>query len=282
MRVYVTALARIAPKRSRKGIALKRFTYLALGIVLSLTACSGSSGGGIFGGNTPPPNIANTTNPYYLPLSPGNSWTFQNGVVINDVATGTFSCQCPGNNAPIEQLDAQDSSGTYIASLYFSRQNNLTTLIGIATVQGGSISTTSTTTYPDGIPVMDDNPTAGETWGPDEYGDTSTITAVGQTVTLGNGQQAVNVATDSLTVQGIPQATLTWQFAQGIGFVSLSSNTYGNTTLNTFSVSGTNSFAKLRRSTLSEAHRVFRAGSAMRGSQLAAFLQRFFAGAKKK
>lgn len=246
---------------------MKRSTPLTICAALALAACSGSGGGGLFGPTpTPTPsNVANTSLPYYLPLAAGNAWTFDDGESINDVGAGQLSCNgCPGQGISIEELDTQDSSGTYEGSLYFDKQNPgsglVTNFVGTSTSPGTNLNYISTANYPDGLPIMNDNPSTGESW-TDENGDTSTIGSTGQIVTLSNGEVAINVAADTFTAAG-GATSFGWQFGQGLGFVTISTSG-GSTTLTSFTVNTANSYGR--------AHRTFRGIRRMSASDLAIF-----------
>ncbi len=239
---------------------MKLLTCAALCGALALAACSGSSNP--FGPSPTPQNVANTSLPYYLPLAQGNSWTFDDGEVINDTGSGQFSCSCPANGINVEELDISDSGGTYEGSLYFNKQTSggraLTDFLGTSSSQGTGIDYISTPNYPDGLPAMDDSPYSGESW-TDENGDRSTIGSVGQTVNLSNGQVAINVAQDTFAAASAANS-FNWQFGQGIGFVTISSTT-GSTTLSAFNVDTVNSY--------SVKHRTFRGSRALTPADLA-------------
>ena len=249
---------------------LLRFIAPALCAALGLASCTGS--GSPFGPSpTPTPqNLANTSLPFYLPLADGNSWTFDDGESINDTGSGKVSCSCPANGISIEELDLDSSSGSYEGSLYFDKQTsngrNLTDFFGTSTSRGSNLSYISTPNYPDGLPIMDDNPFS-ESW-TDENGDTSTIGSVGQTVTLANGQEAINVASDTLS-SGTTHTNFSWQFGQGLGFVTITSG--GTTaTLSSFNINTTSSFSRMRRASQGlQTRRTFRAVRRMTPADLA-------------
>lgn len=95
---------------TRKGWTLCVFGFSS-GLHLSAFLASCSGGGGSSqgplpapaGGGAPAPqSVINTSNPYYLPLSPGNTWKFNDGVTFIDQGTVTNMPCDPGD--PYEQV----------------------------------------------------------------------------------------------------------------------------------------------------------------------------------
>lgn len=227
-----------------------------------LAACGGGGGGG---STTPPVSnpapqptstaapqptptpVANTSLSFYLPLASGNTWTFATGAKFSDMGSGPLQCQCPGNGVQMEQVALyQANSSTIFGSLFFTKTTGntvLTNLVGVENDSGNSnITISSNAQYPDGVPVMDDNPFVNESWN-DGAGDTSTITAVGGTLMLPNNTQVIDIATDVVSGNFNP---ITWSFAKGVGFTSIG---VGNqsTNLTSFFVSTTNSHDSARK-----------------------------------
>ncbi len=95
------------------------------------------------------------------------------------------------------------SSNTATGSFFFTKNTpagatQLTNLIGVATgLDTTTITLVSTTQFPYGVPIMDDSPSANEFW--NDSGALSTITAVGGSMQLPNGQKIINIATDQIT-----------------------------------------------------------------------------------
>ena len=221
-----------------------------------LSACGGG------GGSSPSPNLppaptppppANTSLPYFLPLSPGNTWTFSSGGKIVDTGTGTLACNCAYSGGKIESHDLLTPSGTYGGTFYYAKKSGLqgsgsliTYLVGISTDHGqtiqlaGSATTNSGGVIP-GLGIMDDSPSASETF-TDQVGDTSTITTVNQTVTY-NGSTYTQNATDSISGAGF--SSIVFVFARGVGYTSFSYQGQ-TTTLRSFSVNQQNSYAITR------------------------------------
>jgi hypothetical protein len=226
---------------------------IVLGVFV-LTACGGGGGG-----NTAPPTpaptptphpIANTSSPFYLPLSTGNSWTFATGGKIVDTGSMTLSCSCPDNGGTMERLAVYSPGSSSVSdSLFFTKNTpsggtQLTNMIGVENDAGtNNITIASTVQFPYGIPVMDDSPKANETWS-DGVGDASTITSVGGTMVLPNGDQVINIAVDQITGNFNP---ITWAFAKGVGFTSIGAGAQ-STTLTSFYVNAATSYAKARHS----------------------------------
>ena len=229
---------------------MKRSSIVLLfGLAIAEAACGGGgSGGGYGGGGLPPapPTIsyANTSLPFYLPLATGNTWLFASGGSINDSGSATLSCACAYNGGAIESLDLFTPTSTYSGTLYFAKGTPFgqsdTFLVGVSQDHGTTItlvgSSTQGTQVVPGIGVMDDAPQVNELWS--EGGGTSVIQSVGGTQPYGS-EQIKNIAVDAITgiSNGVIQ-TLTWGFAQGVGFTSIDLNGQ-STTLTSFSVSMT-------------------------------------------
>jgi len=219
-----------------------RFSFFAAMITLagSLAACGGSGGGG---GSNPNPAITstpvgNTALPYYLPLASGNSWTFLSGGKIVDLGTEVLTCACPHNGGDMERLAVYPPNSTTISSSFFVTKNTpsggtqLTNLLGVENDSGtGNITLASSSLFPYGIPIMDDTPSANESWN-DGAGNISAIVSIGGTMSLPTGVEIVNVATNEIT--GNFEA-ITWAFARGVGFTSIAVGTQ-STSLSSFNV----------------------------------------------
>ncbi len=228
---------------------------LVAGLALIGAACSGGGGGSV--GPAPPLPItyANTSSPHYLPLAAGNQWKFASGGIIRDNGSGTLSCGgCPYDGGAIEGLDVTNPSGTYTGTFYFAKGTPFgsqdTFLVGVSTDHGstitaiGSFVTGSGQTVP-GIGVISDSPQVGETWS--DGGGTSVIQSVGGTQSYGSNQQIKNIAVDVISGAGNGQTTtITWAFAQGVGFTSVAANGASGV-LASFSISVTNSYSIGRR-----------------------------------
>jgi hypothetical protein len=169
---------------------------------------------------------------------------------MNDVGLGNLTCAgCAINNLPSEGIDLISPSGTYSGTFYYAKTTSaqsgavLTDIIGVSTNHGSTVAlvTNGTGTY--GLPVMDDHASVGERWS--YSNESSTITSVGQTQPYGGSALIQNVNADAFT----GALNITWSFAQGVGFTSLSMN--GQTiTLTSFSVDPASS-QSVGRSTLS-------------------------------
>lgn len=213
---------------------------LALLTVFGLAACGGGGGGGNSGSTPPQPitRIANTSLPYYLPMSAGNSWTFATGGKMVDIGSITLQCSCPENGAAIERIGLYPPNSTAPSGSFFFVKNTpnggtqLTNLIGVENDAGTSnITLASSTQFPYGVPIMDDSPHQNESWN-DGAGDLSTITSIGGTMMLANGSEVINVATDQITGSFSP---ITWSFAKGVGFTQIAVGTQ-STSMTSFSV----------------------------------------------
>ncbi len=217
---------------------------------LAISACGGGGGGG--GGSViPPPTVvfANTSSPLYLPLTPGNSWTFSSGSKFVDVAKAVASCPSPCifNGHRYDRIDLLDPSGAYSSSFLFTKffdtsNNNVLTsvLLGTSPDHGQTISFLGSNTNP-GIPIMNDSPTQGKTYSAN--GITSQITAVGQTQPLPDGRTIQNIGIDLLTQSGAQN--ITFGLAQGVGLTSIAVGTQ-NATLTTFTIDVANSASEAR------------------------------------
>jgi hypothetical protein len=208
--------------------------------VVGLAACGGGGGGG--GGSVAPPTttIANTSSPFFLPVKSGNRWVFSTGGTFVDTGRGTISCACTINGQVAERIDLNDPtgaySGTYIFSKSTSGSSTIDTLLGSSTDHGATVSLLTDGLGHYGIPVNDSNAFAGENWA--NAGGTSRITGVNGTQAYGSAViQSIN--TDTLTAS---TTSLTWGFARGVGFTSVSANGQ-TTTLTSFSIDATGSQA---------------------------------------
>lgn len=202
------------------------FSGLLILSAFALAACGGGGGGG---GSTyvpapQPTPIANTTLSYYLPLASGNSWTFATGGKMQDLGAATLSCTCPANGAQMERIvEYAPGSTTISGSMFFTKTapagqfGRLTNLIGVENdANTNNIAVASDSTYPNGMPVMDDQPSANEFWS--DTGTTSTITSVGGTMILPNNEEVIDIAQDQITGNFNP---VTWSFAKGVGFTQI-------------------------------------------------------------
>lgn len=210
----------------------KSSSFLA---VVALAACGGGGGGGGTGG-PPPVTVANTSSPFYIPSKAGNRWVFNTGGSINDAGRFTTSCGgCAINGLATEGMDILDTTGAYSSTFYFAKSpstqttGTIDTLIGISSNHGASVTLVTDGAGNYGLPVNDSAAFVGEHW--TNSGETSTITAVNGTQPY-NAQIINSVNTDQFTGA---QLALTWSFAKGVGFTSLSIN--GQTaTLTSFTV----------------------------------------------
>lgn len=230
---------------------MKRF--LILGVFI-FAACGGGGGGG---STTPPttppapqPPIANTSLAFYLPLANGNTWTFTTGAKMVDMGGGPLSCSCPDNGAIMERIGLfPTGSQTASGSFFFTKNTpsggtQLTNVIGVENdANTDNITIASSSAFPYGVPVMDDNPRVNESWN-DGAGDASTIISVGGTLLLPNNTKIVDIATDQVTGNFSP---ITWSFAKGVGFTSIG---VGNqsASISSFFVNTTTSYARTRQS----------------------------------
>jgi hypothetical protein len=203
--------------------------------VVALAACGGGGGGGGGTGGPPPVQIANTSSPFFLPSKAGNRWVFSSGGSFNDVGRFTVSCTCAINGLPNEGMDIRDPSGTYSSTFYFAKTTStqtsgtLDTFIALSSDHGATVQFITDGNGNYGLPVNDSAAFVGEHW--TNSGETSTETAVNGTQPY-NAQIIQNVNTDQFSG---PQLNLTWGFARGVGFTSLSMS--GQTvTLSSFTI----------------------------------------------
>lgn len=68
---------------------------------------------------------------------------------------------------------------------------------------------------------MDDKPVNGQSWNDNEFA--SALSNVGAIQLLPGNQEAQNVAADTFSSASLP-SNLVWEFAKGIGFVSIQYN----------------------------------------------------------
>lgn len=180
----------------------------------------------------------------YLPLAPGNRWTFLNGAAFADVGAQTIACSCPIAGRSVERIDAIGPSGIYLSSLYFGRGpwspgglqgRVMTYLVGSSADRGRTVVLTYQSTDGGvlGYPAIDDRPVAGETLTLLNHDGTTNE----QTVVLSAGGR---LATRNGDVQDVAAARLTARatslvlaFARGVGFASMSYGG-GNTALAAF------------------------------------------------
>ena len=220
-------------------------------LISFLTACGGGGGGGGGGtggggGVTPPITIANTANVHYLPLANGNSWTFASGGKMVDMGTYTLTCSCPDNNGSMERIALYDPGAVTISGSFFftktlpsSQFGELSNVVGVENDAGtNNIILASYAQFPNGLPVMDDSPSANEFWN-DGHGDLSTITSVGGTMILPNQTEVINIATDQITGNFSPT---TWSFAKGVGFTQIGVGAQ-STSLTSFFINATTSLS---------------------------------------
>lgn len=229
---------------------MKRFVLLG---VFVLAACGGGGGGSTTPPTTPPapqPPIANTSLPFYLPLASGNTWTFTTGAKLVDLGSAPVSCSCPDNGATMERIALfAPASQTASGSFFFTKNTpsggtQLTNVIGVENdANTDNITIASNAMFPYGVPVMDDNPQLNESWN-DGAGDASTIIAVGGTLMLPNNTKIVDIATDELTGNFNP---ITWSFAKGVGFTSISAGNQ-SASISSFFVNTSTSYARSRHS----------------------------------
>jgi len=144
---------------------MKRIVFI-FAVSLALAGCGGGGGGGTPTIPAPTqPKIANTSLPYYLPLSSGNTWTFATGGKMVDLGALQVSCTCPANGSSAERIGLYSPGSSTVSSSFFFSKNTpsggtqLTNLIGVENDSGVSnVTLVSSTQFPYGIPVMDDSP----------------------------------------------------------------------------------------------------------------------------
>ena len=216
--------------------------YRSTGVfaVLALAACGGGGGGGGGSSVAPPTGIANTSSPFFLPSKTGNRWVFSTGGAFTDGGRGTISCTCAVNGQVAERMDLTDPTGAYAGSFLFSKStvgnSIIDTLMGSSTDHGATVSLLTDGAGHYGISVNDSNAFVGENW--TNAGGTSRITGVNGTQSYGGGIiQSIN--TDTLVAS---TTSLTWGFARGVGFTSVTSGGQ-TTTLTSFSIDATGSQA---------------------------------------
>lgn len=248
------------------------FFFILLAFAAALTAACNSGGSSNVpngGGNPNPPPVtptpftspspsitptpvgtpANTALSFYMPLATGNTWTFQSGGKMVDRGSITLACNnCPGQGTSMDQVELLSPSGTSGGFLFFTKQPSnghlLTTLIG-SQPPGQSLIVLSDTLFPKGFPIMDDTPSLNEQW--TDGTASSTITAVGFTMTLlPSLAPVINNATDALS-DSTAGEIITWSFAQGVGITYLSQSG-ASTWLSSFSIDTTNSHTMRIRS----------------------------------
>ncbi|HKU67359.1 MAG TPA: hypothetical protein VJP85_06275 [Candidatus Baltobacteraceae bacterium] len=212
---------------------------------IALAGCGGGGGTPSTPAPTAPP-IANTSLPYYLPMSSGNTWTFASGGKLVDMGPMQIACACPANGSMMERIGLYSPGAqTLGASFFFAKHTpsgatQITSLIGDENdANTNNITLMSDTAFPYGIPVMDDSPALNESWN-DGAGDASTITAVGGTMMLPDSSEIIDVATDRITGNF---SAITWGFAKGVGFTSIGVGTQ-STALASFTISTASSFVR--------------------------------------
>jgi hypothetical protein len=226
-------------------------TLLALAATVALAACGGGGSGG--GGSAPavpaPPPPANTSLAYYLPLAPGNVWTFDTGGSFRDLGSGTLLCGgCAIQGVTIEAVAIVSPSGTQTGIFYYAKGvypsgtlagRNITYLTGISNDGGNTILLTaySLDGRIPGLGAIDDSPTPGEYFSFVSGAYNASATAAINSVGGAQSYQNTTIANVALTTLSSPAITpINFGFAQGVGFTSLSYQ--GQTTkLTSFSVS---------------------------------------------
>ncbi|MDQ2818528.1 MAG: hypothetical protein M3T49_10045 [Candidatus Eremiobacteraeota bacterium] len=233
---------------------MKRFNLAAvIGLAIAAAACGGGGGGSSPG--PPPISYANTALPYYLPLAAGNQWKFANGGVIDDTGPSVLSCNgCAYDGGALEDLDVINPSGAYALTFYFAKASpfgtNDTFLVAFSSDHGSTITligpfVSGNVQVVPGIGVISDTPQVNQSWS--DNGLTSVIQSVGGTQSYGSNQQIKNIAVDTITgVNNGQTQTITWGFAQGVGFTSINFNGQ-SALLTSFSVSTTGSHSAIRK-----------------------------------
>jgi hypothetical protein len=222
---------------------------LFLSICIAATVVLAGCGGGGSGSGSTPLTLANTSSNHYLPLSAGNTWTLASGGSLTDEGPITLSCSCPENGHAIERVDAfQPVSDGLVGSFYFAKYtptgatSELTTLVGIEQAGATTMTITSSASYPYGLSIMDDSPSAGESWN-DSIGDISTINSVDGTMSIAGNQQIINVAADTISSSSSSSSgSFGWSFAKGVGFAAISEGGQ-STNLSSFSINALQSTA---------------------------------------
>lgn len=230
---------------------MNRFSgcLIALAASAILAGCGGGGGGGNNSGPPKGPSVANTSLSYYLPLAQGNSWTFASGGKMQDLGSATLPCTCPANGAQVERIGIYSPGSSAVSASFFFMKTppsgqfgRLSNMIGVENdAYTNNITVASDSTYPNGMPVMDDNPSVNEFWS--DAGGTSTITSVGGTMTIPNNQEVIDIAVDQITGSFSP---ITWSFAKGVGFTQIGVGSQ-STTITSFSVNTSTSQSAGRR-----------------------------------
>lgn len=162
---------------------------------------------------------------------------------MQDMGSGTLQCSCVGNGDLMERVAIYPpNSSTISGSFFFTKTpaaspfGPLTNLIGVENdAYNNNITLASDATYPQGIAIIDDLPSVNEFW--NDVGGSSTITAVGGTMMLPNGEEVISIATDQITGNFSP---ITWSFAKGVGITQIGVGSQ-STTLTSFYVNTTTS-----------------------------------------
>lgn len=177
-------------------------------------------------------------------MASGNSWTFATGGKMVDMGSSVLQCTCPANGLTMERIALYAPGSSTIGSSFFFMKNTptggtqLTNMVGVENdAYANNVTIASSTTFPYGIPIMDDSPKQNESWS-DGAGGISAITSVGVTLPLSGTTQVVNVATNQLSSP--TTSTITWSFAKGVGFAQIGVGSQ-TTTIATFSVNATSS-----------------------------------------
>ena len=182
---------------------------------------------------TATPTLISTSSPAYLPLGIGTTWTFDTGKIV-DTGLWGLSCSCPYNANPNneEELQVFNNTTGYQGSIFVTTQQcsfgpvTCYSVIGTSKQPAGPncsscVTVTDDAAYPDGYPFMDDKPVNGQSWNDNEFA--SALSNVGAIQLLPGNQEAQNVAADTFSSASLP-SNLVWEFAKGIGFVSIQYN----------------------------------------------------------
>jgi len=164
-----------------------------------------------------------------------------------DMGSSTLSCGCPGNGDTMERIALYPPGSSTISSSFFftktppsGQYGELSNIVGVENDSGTSnVTVISNVQFPNGVPVMDDSPSANEFWN-DGAGDQSTITSVGGTLMLPSGSEVIDVAEDQITGSF---SSITWDFARGVGFTQIGVGGQ-STTLTSFSVNAASSMVR--------------------------------------
>ncbi len=259
----------------------------AFALFVPLTACGGGGGGSspVSTPTAPPNTVANTSATQYLPLTAGNTWTYTSGGTMRDLGSISLSCNgCAIQGIKTEGIGLYSPAGVQSGIFYYSKGSYpsgtyaghaVTYFTGLSQDGGNTVLTLeySLDGKVPGVVVIDDAPTAGESFGfaagagSSAYPATSNITSVGGTQTLGANTTINNVAQEVLTQS---TSSFGFGFARGVGFANL---TISGTLLNisSFSVNAATAF-DVKRQTMAVQPRTVRPATAAELAAIPAML----------